>query len=340
MKLKNDLILKAAKGENIDRTPVWLMRQAGRILPEYRKIRNSLSGFKELVETPYLAAEVTIQPVDILNVDAAIIFSDILVIPEAMGLQYEMVEKKGPYFPKTVSNLTDINNLNTSNIEDRLSYVFEAIKITKEQLLGRVPLIGFAGAPWTILAYMIEGQGSKTFSRAKSFLYREPKLAHLLLDKITQTTIKYLKLQIEAGADLIQVFDSWAGILSPEYYKEFGMKYIDEICKAVCDVPTTIFSKGAFFALDQMKNLNCNTIGLDWTMDAGNAVNIFKNSKTLQGNLDPCVLYGDFKLVETKTKEMLDKFVNSRHIANLGHGVYPDTDPEKVKCFIETVKSY
>ena len=155
MKLKNDLILKAAKGENIDRTPVWLMRQAGRILPEYRKIRNSLSGFKELVETPYLAAEVTIQPVDILNVDAAIIFSDILVIPEAMGLQYEMVEKKGPYFPKTVSNLTDINNLNTSNIEDRLSYVFEAIKITKEQLSGRVPLIGFAGAPWTILAYMI-----------------------------------------------------------------------------------------------------------------------------------------------------------------------------------------
>jgi uroporphyrinogen decarboxylase len=340
MKLKNDLILKAAKGENIDRTPVWLMRQAGRILPEYRKIRNSLSGFKELVETPYLAAEVTIQPVDILNVDAAIIFSDILVIPEAMGLQYEMVEKKGPYFPKTVSNLTDINNLNTSNIEDRLSYVFEAIKITKEQLSARVPLIGFAGAPWTILAYMIEGQGSKTFSKAKSFLYREPKLAHLLLDKITQTTIKYLKLQIQAGADLIQVFDSWAGILSPEYYQEFGMKYIDDICKAVSDVPTTIFSKGAFFALDQMKNLNCNTIGLDWTMDAENAVNIFKNSKTLQGNLDPCVLYGDFKLVETKTKEMLDKFVNSRHIANLGHGVYPDTDPEKVKCFIETVKSY
>ena len=340
MKLKNDLILKAAKGENIDRTPVWLMRQAGRILPEYRKIRNSLSGFKELVETPYLAAEVTIQPVDILNVDAAIIFSDILVIPEAMGLQYEMVEKKGPYFPKTVSNLTDINNLNTSNIEDRLSYVFEAIKITKEQLSARVPLIGFAGAPWTILAYMIEGQGSKTFSKAKSFLYREPKLAHLLLDKITQTTIKYLQLQIQAGADLIQVFDSWAGILSPEYYQEFGMKYIDNICKAVGDVPTTIFSKGAFFALDQMKNLNCNTIGLDWTMDAENAVNIFKNSKTLQGNLDPCVLYGDFKLVETKTKEMLDKFVNSRHIANLGHGVYPDTDPEKVKCFIETVKSY
>ena len=167
MKLKNDLILRAANGENISRTPVWLMRQAGRILPEYRKIRNSLSGFKELVETPHLAAEVTIQPVDILNVDAAIIFSDILVVPEAMGLEYKMIEKKGPYFPKTISNIDDINILNTSNIDDHLSYVFEAIKITKKELSGRVPLIGFAGAPWTILAYMLEGQGSKTFSKAK-----------------------------------------------------------------------------------------------------------------------------------------------------------------------------
>jgi len=229
MKLKNDLILKAAKGENVERTPVWLMRQAGRILPEYRKIRNSLSGFKELVETPHLAAEVTIQPVDILQVDAAIIFSDILVIPESMGLEYEMIEKKGPFFPKTISNRNDINALNVSNVEDQLSYVFEAIKITKHELSGRVPLIGFAGAPWTILAYMVEGQGSKTFSKAKSFLYREPELAHLLLNKITEITIKYLKLQIKAGADLVQIFDSWAGILSPEYYEEFGFKYLEII---------------------------------------------------------------------------------------------------------------
>ena len=339
MKLKNDLILKAIKGQNIERNPVWLMRQAGRILPEYRKIRNSLSGFKELVETPHLAAEVTIQPVDILQVDAAIIFSDILVIPESMGLKYEMIEKKGPFFPKTISNRNDINALNVSNVEDHLSYVFEAIKIAKHELSGRVPLIGFAGAPWTILAYMVEGQGSKTFSKAKSFLYREPELAHLLLDKITEITIKYLKLQIKAGADLVQVFDSWAGILSPEYYEEFGLKYLEIICNSVNEVPKTIFSKGAFFALEKMNNLNCETIGLDWTMSIKNAIQIF-NNKTLQGNLDPCVLYGDFNTIEKKTKEMLHKFDNNRHIANLGHGVYPDTDPEKVKCFIESVKSY
>ena len=339
MNLKNDLILRAAKGKNIERTPVWLMRQAGRILPEYRKIRNSLSGFKELVETPHLAAEVTIQPVDILGVDAAIIFSDILVIPEAMGLPYEMIEKKGPYFSKTIENKSDINSLNTSKLDDHLSYVFEAIKITKKELSQRVPLIGFAGAPWTIFAYMIEGQGSKTFSKAKSFLYREPELAHLLLEKITSATIEYLKLQIKAGADLLQIFDSWAGILSPEYYNEFGMRYVHKICDAIDQVPLTVFSKGAFFALESMRNLNCNTIGLDWTMNIDKAVNLFKNTKTLQGNLDPCVLYGDFKLIEKKTKEMLNNFAGNRHIANLGHGVYPDTDPEKVKCFIESVKS-
>ena len=276
---------------------------------------------------------------DILGVDAAIIFSDILVIPEAMGLPYEMIEKKGPYFPKTIENKSDINSLNTSNLDDHLSYVFEAIKITKKELSQRVPLIGFAGAPWTIFAYMIEGQGSKTFSKAKSFLYREPELAHLLLEKITSATIEYLKLQIKAGADLLQIFDSWAGILSPEYYNEFGMKYVHKICDAIDQVPLTVFSKGAFFALESMKNLNCNTIGLDWTMNIDKAVDLFKNTKTLQGNLDPCVLYGDFKLIEKKTKEMLNNFAGNRHIANLGHGVYPDTDPEKVKCFIESVKS-
>jgi uroporphyrinogen decarboxylase len=339
MNLKNDLILRAAKGENIERTPVWLMRQAGRILPQYRKIRNSLSGFKELVETPQLAAEVTIQPVDILEVDAAIIFSDILVVPQAMGLKYEMVENKGPYFPKTILNKNDIFSLNINNLEDRLSYVFEAIKITKKELSQRVPLIGFAGSPWTIFAYMIEGQGSKTFSKAKSFLYREPELSHLLLEKITTTTIRYLKLQIESGADMIQIFDSWAGILSPEYYNEFGMKYIKIICNSINDVPITSFSKGAFFALENMKDINCNTIGLDWTMDIESSIKLFDNTKTLQGNLDPCVLYGDFNLIEKKTKEMLDKFANTRHIANLGHGVYPDTDPEKVKCFINSIKS-
>ena len=339
MKLENDLLLRAARGQKIERTPVWLMRQAGRILPEYRQIRNALSGFKELVETPHLAAEVTIQPVDILNVDAAIIFSDILVVPEAMGLSYEMVEKKGPYFPKTIKTSNDIKNISTPDVHDNLSYVFEAIKITKSELKGKVPLIGFAGAPWTIFAYMIEGQGSKTFSKAKSFLYREPELSHQLLGLITKTTIAYLKGQISSGADLVQIFDSWAGILTHQQYEEFGMKYVSEICDAVHEVPVTVFAKGAYFALENMKRLNCETIGLDWNMCISDAKTIFQNRKTLQGNLDPCVLYGDYNLIKQKTKEMLNSFAGHRHIANLGHGVYPDINPDHVKCFIETVKS-
>jgi uroporphyrinogen decarboxylase len=216
MILKNDLILRAARGESIERYPVWLMRQAGRILPEYRAVRNSLSGFKELVETPQFAAEVTIQPVDILGVDAAIIFSDILVVPEAMGLEYQMIEKRGPWFEKTIKSEADLKYAEIDfDIEDRLGYVLDAIKLTNKELDGRVPLIGFAGAPWTIFCYMVEGSGSKTFSEARKMLYTNPKLAHDLLGRITKVTIQYLKAQIQAGAHMVQVFDSWAGVLPP-----------------------------------------------------------------------------------------------------------------------------
>ena len=340
MKLDNDLLIKAALGQNVERTPVWLMRQAGRILPEYRAIRNSLSGFKELVETPHLAAEVTVQPVDILNVDAAIIFSDILVVPDAMGLSYQMIEKKGPIFEKTVQSIEDVNRLNVPDVEDNLHYVMEAIRITKRELNGRVPLIGFAGAPWTIFSYMIEGQGSKTFSKAKKMLYTNPDLAHALLQKITLTTIDYLKAQIKAGADLVQLFDSWSGILTHQQYIEFGIKYVDQICNAINDVPVTVFSKGAYFARKELGELNCNTIGLDWNMDIEQSRKLIGPNKTLQGNLDPCVLYSDFENIEKQTNEMLCKFGKNRHIANLGHGVYPDISPDKVICFVEAVKSY
>jgi len=340
MKLDNDLLIKAALGQNVERTPVWLMRQAGRILPEYRAIRNSLSGFKELVETPHLAAEVTVQPVDILNVDAAIIFSDILVVPDAMGLSYQMIEKKGPFFEKTVQSIEDVNRLNVTDVEDNLHYVMEAIRITKRELNGRVPLIGFAGAPWTIFSYMIEGQGSKTFSKAKKMLYTNPDLAHALLQKITLTTIDYLKAQIKAGADLVQLFDSWSGILTHQQYIEFGIKYVDKICNAINDVPVTVFSKGAYFARKELGELNCNTIGLDWNMDIEQSRKLIGPNKTLQGNLDPCVLYSDFENIEKQTNEMLCKFGKNRHIANLGHGVYPDISPDKVICFVEAVKSY
>lgn len=340
MQLQNDLLLRAAKGEKVERTPVWLMRQAGRILPEYRAVRESVSGFIELAQTPELAAEVTLQPVDLLGVDAAIIFSDILVIPEAMGLPYEMVEKRGPWFPNTVASEADLKKLRIADGANDLNYVIKAIEITKKNLNGRVPLIGFAGAPWTIFAYMIEGSGSKTFSKARAMLYREPAFSHRLLQMITDSTINYLKAQIEAGADLIQIFDSWAGILGPDQYEEFSLRYISQICDAIQDVPKTVFAKGAFFARESMGKLNCETIGLDWNMGIAESRKFIGPNKTLQGNLDPAALYGSPEQVREATQNMMEQFRGSRHIANLGHGVYPDIDPEMVKVFIQTVKDF
>lgn len=339
MAFKNDLILRAARGEKTERTPVWLMRQAGRILPEYREVRSKMGGFKELVETPEFACEVTIQPVDILGVDAAIIFSDILVIPEAMGLPYQMIEAKGPWFENTVKTKGDVSKLRIAQADD-LNYVMEAIKLTKKGLNSRVPLIGFAGAPWTIFAYMIEGSGSKTFSKAKKFLYTQPEVAHQLLQKITDSTINYLKGQISAGADMIQLFDSWAGVLSPGQYSEFALKYISQICDAIRDVPFTVFAKDAHSARKQMGELNCDTIGLDWTMDIAESRVLIGNKKTLQGNMDPCLLYADYDIIKKETIKMLKAFGPQRHIANLGHGLYPDLEKDKVKCFIDTVKEF
>lgn len=339
---QNDLIVRAAKGEAIERYPVWLMRQAGRILPEYRAVRNKLSGFKELVETPELAAEVTIQPVDLLDVDAAIIFSDILVVPEAMGCEYQMIEQKGPWFENTVKSAEDLTKLAETDfdIEDRLGYVTEAIRITNKELNGRVPLIGFAGAPWTIFCYMTEGHGSKTFSEARKILYTNPTLAHELLSRITKVTISYLKAQVAAGAHMIQVFDSWAGILGHAQYSEFSLPYLKQIADALTEVPVTLFSKGAIASVNDVADLNCNTIGLDWNMSPQLIRSHVGETRTLQGNLDPCALYASHGEIEKLTTNMLDLFKSQRHIVNLGHGVYPDVDPEKVKTFIKTVKNY
>ena len=339
MTLKNDLILRTARGEKTERTPVWLMRQAGRVLPEYREVRAKLGGFKELVETPEFACEVTIQPVDILGVDAAIIFSDILVIPEAMGLPYQMIEAKGPWFERTIKVAADVEQLRVAEAGD-LHYVIDAIKLTKKELNGRVPLIGFAGAPWTIFSYMVEGSGSKTFSKAKKFLYTQPQVAHQLLQKITDSTINYLKGQITAGADMLQLFDSWAGVLSPEQYDEFSLKYISQICNAITEVPFTVFAKDAHFARRQMGMLSCDTIGLDWTMDIKESRALIGNNKTLQGNMDPCLLYAGFSVIKSETEKMLRAFGPDRHIANLGHGIYPDIEKDNVKCFVDTVKEF
>lgn len=339
MSLKNDLLLRAAKGEQQDRVPVWVMRQAGRILKEYRAVRKTAGSFINLAKSPEMAAEVTLQPVDILGVDAAIIFSDILVVPEAMDLPYEMVEKVGPIFRKTIRTKTEVDALNTGDIEDRLSYVLDAIKLVKTGLAERVPLIGFAGAPFTIFCYMIEGKGSKTFSEAKKMLYTEPELSHQLLQKITEVTITYLKAQIACGANLVQVFDSWAGILSPSQYSIFATPYISQICEAISEVPITVFAKGAYFAREEIGELDCDVVGMDWNMDILETRNLVPN-KTLQGNLDPCVLYGSFKEIKEQTTVMLNKFGRKRYIANLGHGVYPDMNPDNVKCFIDTVKAW
>lgn len=336
--LKNDLIIRAAKGETVERTPIWVMRQAGRILPEYRAVRSSVNGFKELVKNPELICEVTIQPVDILKVDAAIIFSDILVIPEAMGLNYEMIEAKGPLFPRTIKSLADIDALNTDVVGD-LDYVIKSIELTKSELNNRVPLIGFAGAPWTIMAYMVEGKGSKTFSEAKKLLYTQPEWSHLLLDKITTATIQYLKAQVQAGANIVQVFDSWGGILSKAQYIEFALPYMNRIAEAITEVPVILFAKDAHYIIDEFAQSATSVIGLDWTIDIAEARKQSKG-KTLQGNMDPCVLYAEKSVIKKEAEKMLQAFGPQGYIANLGHGVYPDVPYQNVQYFIETIQNY
>jgi uroporphyrinogen decarboxylase len=340
MILKNDLLIRAAKGEPTERTPVWVMRQAGRVLPEYRATRARAGSFINLVRTPELACEVTLQPVDLLGVDAAIIFSDILVIPEALGLPYTMDEGTGPRFAQTIRNENDLSTLSTSEIAGKLNYVTDAIRLVKHELNGRVPLIGFAGAPWTIFCYMTEGKGSKEFSIARRMLMEQPLVAQRLLDMITNATIEYLRAQIQAGADLVQVFDSWAGALSPALYRQYAIPALKKITEAISEVPVTLFSKGAWFALNDLAQLPCQVIGLDWHIAPSFAREHIGNTKTLQGNLDPAVLYGSTNEIRRSTIEMLRAFGSGRHIANLGHGVYPDIHPDHLRCFIDTVQSY
>ncbi len=335
---QNDLFLRAATGQPAERPPVWIMRQAGRILPQYRALRAKFPDFKEFVKTPAAAAEATIQPIDELGVDAAIIFSDILVIPEAMGLDYEMEEKKGPRFPKVIEGRRDVDALlSGETAAHHLEYVYQAIRQTKSGLASRVPLIGFAGAPWTILAYMVEGGGSKTFSKARRLLYAEPDTAHALLQKITDTTIAYLRGQIAAGANLIQLFDSWAGELPPAHYRAFAVPYLQQICEALPEVPKTVFAKGAWFALEDLGELPCQVVGLDWNTPPAFARARVHPGQVLQGNLDPCCLFADTATIQRETREMIRAF-GGRHIVNLGHGVYPDTPLDGVRAFVDAVK--
>ena len=338
--LKNDLLLRALRREKVERPPVWMMRQAGRYLPDYLKLKAKYDFFTR-VQTPELATAITLQPIDQVGVDAAIIFSDILVIPQAMGLEVLMEEGKGPSLPKTIVTQKDIDNLNTADAAHHLKYVLDALTLTKKELNGRVPLIGFAGAPWTILCYMIEGKGSKTWDKAKQFAYTEPVLAHALLQKITTITIDYLKAQATAGADVVQVFDSWAGALSPGDFANFAQPYLLQIADAVSSsAPVILFPKGTWYALETLSKSSAAGIGIDWTVSPQQARALTNNSITLQGNFDPAKLLAPIPQIKKWVQEMIDGFGTQNYIANLGHGITPNVPVDHAKAFVEAVKNY
>ncbi len=338
--LKNDLLLRALRKEKVERPPVWMMRQAGRYLPDYIKLRNKYDFFTR-VQTPELAAAITLQPVDQVGVDAAIIFSDILVIPQAMGMEVLMEEGKGPSLPKTISSQKDIDALITAGAEESLSYVMNALSLTKKELNGRVPLIGFAGAPWTLLCYMVEGKGSKTWDKAKQFAYTQPAMAHQLLQKITDITIDYLKAQVKAGVDTVQVFDSWAGALSPADFKTYAQPYLLQIADALKeDAPVILFPKGSWYALKDLSESSAAGIGIDWCVSPQMARELTGNKITLQGNFDPSMLLAPIPEIKKAVKKMIDAFGTQNYIANLGHGIMPNIPVDHAKAFVDAVKEY
>lgn len=338
--IQNDIFLRALNGETVERPPVWLMRQAGRYLPEFRALRDKYDFFTRC-KTPELASDITIQPVDIIDVDAAILFSDILVVPQAMNIHIEMKENVGPWIPNPIRTEQDVDNVIIPDIEDSLGYVMEAIKLTKEKLNNRVPLIGFAGSPWTIFCYIVEGKGSKSFDIAKSFCFSKPNLAHKLLDKITKTTISYLKEKIKSGADAIQIFDSWGGMLSPTDYNEFSWKYINQIVEALSsETKVIVFAKGCWFALEEMAKSKASALGVDWTCSPKIARELTGGKITLQGNFDPARLLSSPEEIRKMAQKMISEFGKDKYIANLGHGILPNIPVENAKTFVRAVKEY
>ncbi len=338
--LKNDLFLRALRGETVSRPPVWMMRQAGRYLPEFLEIRNKYDFFTRC-RTPELASEITMQPIKRFGMDAAILFSDILVVPQAMNLEVQMKPDFGPYIPNPIRDQKGIDNLIVPDVNESLNYVFQAIKASKEKLNNEIPLIGFAGSPWTILCYMVQGQGSKTFDEAKKFCFSSPTEAHNLLQKITDTTINYLKGKVNAGVDAIQIFDSWGGLLSPTDYQEFSWKYIQQIIDFLKDsAPVIVFGKGCWFALKEMSQSGASALGIDWTCSARNARYLSGGNITLQGNFDPSRLLSPPSEIKRLVLEMINEFGKDKYIVNLGHGILPGIPLENVRAFIDSVKEY
>ena len=345
--LKNDRFLRALARQPVDKTPVWMMRQAGRYLPEYRQVRGQAGDFMSLCKNTELACEVTLQPLERFELDAAILFSDILTIPDAMGLGLYFAEGEGPKFHKPLRSEADIDQLEVINTAADLTYVTDAVSMIRQELNGRVPLIGFSGSPWTLATYMIEGQSSRDFTRAKTMLYTQPELLHQLLEKLALSVIDYLNAQILAGAQVVQIFDTWGGALSYSAYLEFSLSYMAKIVDGLIkqadgrDVPVILFTKGGGLWLEALADTGCDCLGLDWTVDIGAAHQRVGDKVALQGNMDPAILRAKPEVIRGEVKRILGSFgENDGHVFNLGHGITPDINPDNAKIFIDAVHEF
>ena len=345
--LKNDTFIKALLKQPVAYTPVWMMRQAGRYLPEYRQVREQAGSFLNLCTNPELACEVTLQPLRRFNFDAAILFSDILTIPDAMGLGLYFTEGEGPKFTHPLRTADDINKLPIPDPEQELRYVMDAVRLIRKNLAGSVPLIGFSGSPWTLATYMVEGGSSKTFHRVKGLMFEQPKLMHIMLDKLAQSVASYLNAQIAAGAQAIMLFDTWGGVLSTEDYQEFSLYYAKQVRSLLNTnvdgqrIPTILFSKGGGQWLEMMTDAGYDALGLDWQTDIANARARVGGQVALQGNLDPIALYAPPEVITEKVKTILQQYgQGSGHIFNLGHGILPDINPDHVKAMVDAVHQY
>ena len=334
-------LLRALARRPVDRTPVWLMRQAGRYLPEYRKTRERAGSFLDLCTTPELACEVALQPLRRFPLDAAILFSDILTIPHAMGLGLHFVEGEGPAFERPVRTLRDIDRLAAPDPEEDLRYVVDTVRLLHVELAGRVPLIGFAGSPWTLATYMVEGGSSAHFARAKGLLYEQPRAAHRLLEVLAESVRTYLRAQAEAGANVLMVFDTWGSVLAPDEYREFSLAYLTRIVRALkgeVDTPIVLFGRGGGQWLNELAATGCDALGIDWTVHIGRARREVGDRVALQGNLDPCVLYTSPATIRDRVRQVLDAYgPGPGHIFNLGHGLQPGMDPARVAALVDAV---
>ena len=345
--LNNDLLLRALLREPTPRRPIWLMRQAGRYLPEYRATRARAGGFLEMCTNPEIACEITLQPVERYPLDAAILFSDILTIPHAMNLGLQFEAGEGPKFEHPVRSTADIAKLGVPDPGRELKYVIDAVALVRRELHGRIPLIGFAGSPWTVATYMVEGGGSKTFGVIKRMMYEAPRDLHRLLDVLAKATILYLNAQIAAGAQAVMLFDTWGGVLTPAQYEEFSLRYMAEVIGALTReadgrrVPNIVFTKGGGAWLKKISGIGCDAVGVDWTTDLGTARQAVEGRVALQGNLDPAALFAVPDTLRAETLRVLASYgAGPGHVFNLGHGVTPDVDPDRVAVLIDTVQNY